>query len=255
MMLLKILVIFLFASKVHAFSYQHIWHEHMSSIHVLIVDPKEHKIVPVKASSIAGRETVQVLSKRYGAIAAVNGGFWKVSSDPAGILKIEGVWLGTSKKPRGAIGWSLQNPKVCMDRIVLTDSLEVIPKSDPPYTTTREWEECEHIIGGTPLLIQKGNIIKDYTPEQTIPSFLTYRHARTAIGIRPTGEWIFVVVDSLPLGGMSIPELAKFLHGLGCTQAVNLDGGGSSTLIIEGRLINSPKKIYAEAVSDAILIF
>lgn len=62
------------------------------------------------------RETVSTLAKRYGAAAAINGGFWKLNGTPAGALKISHQWLGTPTKPRGAIEWSTNNHKVLIDR-------------------------------------------------------------------------------------------------------------------------------------------
>lgn len=253
-MLIKTLIALFIISEAYSLSYEHIWHEH-AYVHLLTVDPKEHIIVPVRASSHTGRETVQSLAERHGAIAAINGGFWKENGNPAGILKIDGVLLTAPHKPRGAIGWGMQGKKVCMDRVLTNRSGQVLPMSDPPDTTAEDWEACEHIVGGAPLLIQKKHILNDYHFEQILPSFLAYRHARTAIGILETGEWVFVIVDAWPLGGKTIPELALFLQELGCIQAINLDGGSSSTLVIEGNVINTPKYVYALAVSDAILIF
>ena len=253
-MLIKTLILFFFASKAYALSYEHIWHGY-ASVHIVIVDPKEHIIAPVKASPEMGRETVETLAKRYKARAAINGGFWKSNGDPSGILKIDKVFLGLPTKPRGAIGWTSLEQKVCMDRILVDNSLEIIPMTNPPYTSAQEWQECDHIVGGTPLLLQQGKVLDDYSFEQTIPTFLAHKHARTAVGIRSTGDWVFVVVDSFPLGGMNILELAHFLQELGCIQAVNLDGGSSSSLVIYGKLMNTPKHLYAEAVSDAILIY
>lgn len=274
----KIAFLFLFIvcapSHASGFSYEYFSNEHLTSIHVLIVNPNEHLIVPVKAmGEEISRETVVTLANRHGATAAVNGGFWKLNGTPAGALKIDHQWFGTPIKPRGAIGWSNVNHKVMIDRILTNHSLtecapeckiEVIPASNPPYTTSEEWNELEHIVGGTPVLVRNGNLIEDFSPEQTLESFLVNKHARTAIGIKENGDWVFVVVDSsphLPSGGMTMKELSQLMLDLGCVEAVNLDGGGSSTMVMEGRVINEPcgkieeegKKV--EAVSDAILIF
>ncbi len=265
-----------FGAYANAFSYQYFSHGYFTSIHVLIVDPKVHAIVPVKAFGDGiGRETVVNLSNRYGAIAAVNGGFWKIDGSPAGILKINHKWYGTPVKPRGAIGWSSCNhhQKVLIDKVLTNyhlsdlpcdDEIDVIPMSNPPHTTPEDWVELEHIVGGAPIIVSSGNLIKDYSSEQTLQSFLIRKHPRTAVGIKSTGEWVFVVVDGCFfgfLGGMTIKELAGFMHKLGCIEALNLDGGGSSTLVVEGMVINEPcgkikengKRV--EAVSDAILIF
>ena len=275
--ILKTFLVFLFIAcipfDVNGISYEYFSNGYFTSVHVLIVDPNEHAIIPVKASGDdIKRETVMTLSERYGAVAAVNGGFWKLNGSPAGILKINHHWHGTPIKPRGAIGWSINNPKVLIDRILtnyqLNDypngsEIEVIPMSIPPNTTPEEWKELEHIVGGTPILVSRGNIIEDYSSEQTLESFLVKKHPRTAVGIRDTGEWVFVVVDSYFygfLGGMTMKELTELMLELDCVEALNLDGGGSSTMVIEGMVINEPcGKIQefgkqVEAVSDAILI-
>jgi len=273
------LILFLFASiswipsNLFSFSYQHFSDDYSHSIHVLIVNPKEYAIGAVKATGESiQRETVATLANRQGAVAAINGGFWKLDGSPAGILKIAQHWYGTPVKPRGAIGWANNGEAVVIDRVLTNYDLnncsdksliEVFPVSDL-HTTSEQWKEMEYIVGGTPLLISRGEIIEDYSSEKTIESFLTRRHPRTAIGIKNNGDWVFVVVDGQFhsfLGGMTIKELANFMFALGCTEALNLDGGGSSTLVIHGMVINDPcgslpeNNKQVEAVSDAILIF
>ncbi len=126
--------------------------------------------------------------------------------------------------------------------------------------TTRgpEWEQMDHIMGGTPLLIQEGKIKQDIDTEQVDQGFVLKRHPRTAVGILPDGRWVLVVVDGRQKNlsiGMSLGELADFLASLGCVEALNLDGGGSTTIYLEGRVINSPSDSGVERpVSDAILI-
>lgn len=274
----KIVFIFLFIacvpSNASGFLYECFSNGHFASIHVLIVNPNEHLIVPVKASGKEiCRETVSTLANRHGAAAAINGGFWKLNGNPAGALKINHQWFGTPVKPRGAIGWSTTSQKVLIDRILtnyslsecpLDSQIEIIPVSTPPHTTSEEWSELEHIVGGTPVLVRNGNLIEDFSPEQTIGSFLFNKHPRTAIGIKENGDWVFVVVDNRfygLFGGMTMKELSQMMLNLGCIEALNLDGGGSSTMVLEGRVINEPcGKVeedgkYVEAVSDAILIF
>lgn len=274
------IILFLFlwlcylSSDVIALSYEYISDGCFTSIHVLTVDPKEHVIRPVKAlGEDVTRETVITLANRYEASAAINGGFWKLNGNPAGILKIAHHWYGTPTKPRGAIGWANNGKKVMIDRVLTSceftscpdkSLIEVFPVSDPPRTTSEEWKEMEHIVGGTPILVSRGILIEDFTPEQTLESFLIKKHPRTALGIKDNGDWVFVVVDGRFngfLGGMTIKELADLMLDLGCIDALNLDGGGSSTMVVEGIVISEPcgsiqeNGKQVEAVSDAILIF
>lgn len=271
--IIVILLSFVFSSDAFGFSYDYFSDGLFTTIHVLTVDPKEHAIMPVRASGKEfSRETAATLVSRYGAAAAVNGGFWKLDGHPAGILKIDRHWYGTPMKPRGAIGWSLSSQQVLIDRVLTNTPLnacpdgceiEVIPMSDPIYTTAEEWKAMDYIVGGTPVLVREGNVIEDFSPEQTLESFLTHRHPRTAVGIRENGEWVFVVVDGRLyqfFGGMTMKELAQFMLELGCIDALNLDGGSSSVMIVEGIIVNDPcgtileEGKYVEAISDAILI-
>lgn len=268
----KIALLFFLSSfsNLFAFSYSHVSNGPFSSIHVLIVNPNEEIIRPVKATGEPiARETVVALAQREGACAAVNGGFWKSDGQPAGILKIAFEWLGMPIKPRGAIGWSEGGRKAIFDQVLTNKSIdsgeiEVLPASFPPRTSVEEWQETEHIVGGAPLLISRGKKIEDYTSEQTVKSFLFHRHPRTAVGIRENGDWVFVVVDGRFLGvfgGMTIDELAELMLQLGCIEALNLDGGSSSTMVIGNKVVNTPCGCLEEGgkqvtpVSDAILIF
>lgn len=252
--------------------YEHDTNPWSTSIHVLVVDPKQYQMIAVKAQGEeVSRETVASLVHQYGAIAGVNGGFWKLNGTPAGILKIQDHWYGTPIKPRGAIGWSADGKQVLMDRLLtnvqlkeVEDSsmIEVLPAPSYSYTTAEEWKKMDYIVGGTPLLISRRHVIEDYSCEQTLESFLTKRYPRTAIGIRENGDWVFVVVDVTYAlaGGMTIKELADYMHQLGCIDALNLDGGSSSTMVIDGKVINNTwGEVYedgkhVQAISDAILI-
>ena len=66
---------------------------------------------------------------------------------------------------------------------------------------------------------------------------------RTAIGVVSANHLVFVVVDGRSTGysaGVTLPELAQLMQGLGAKTAYNLDGGGSSTMVFNGALVNNP---------------
>ncbi|MGP9527957.1 phosphodiester glycosidase family protein [Glutamicibacter sp. AOP5-A2-18] len=66
---------------------------------------------------------------------------------------------------------------------------------------------------------------------------------RTAIGIIDDNHYVFVVVDGRSEGysvGVTMPELAQIMLDLGCKTAYNIDGGGSSTMYFNGKLVNNP---------------
>ena len=83
---------------------------------------------------------------------------------------------------------------------------------------------------------------------------------RTAIGIIEEGHYLFVVSDGRTdeSEGLSLLELAQFMQDLGATTAYNLDGGGSSTMVFMGEIINNPtssgRRTKERSVSDIVYI-
>jgi exopolysaccharide biosynthesis protein len=118
----------------------------------------------------------------------------------------------------------------------------------------------DNLLAGTPLLLinsQINSLLEDKTS-----NFYSKKHPRTAVGLLQNGNWVFVVVDGRQKHsvGFTIIELAKFMLDLGCTNALNLDGGGSSTMVIKNQIVNMPsgKKFSLfkneRPVSNALLI-
>jgi exopolysaccharide biosynthesis protein len=118
--------------------------------------------------------------------------------------------------------------------------------------------EYEDIVGGVPSLIRFGKIEITWEQEKSSKVFVETRHPRTAVAKLKDGKFLMVTVDgrSKESGGISLPDLAAFLLELGATDAMNLDGGGSTTMFLDGRVVNKPSDKEGErAVGDAILVF
>lgn len=118
--------------------------------------------------------------------------------------------------------------------------------------------EPDFILGGGPRLIAEGRSVIAADASSYAEAFYATRHPRTAIGRRADGRLVLVTVDGRQPAlsvGMSIPELAALMLELGCTEAMNLDGGGSTTMVAGGRIVNSPSDATGERpVSDALLV-
>lgn len=94
-------------------------------------------------------------------------------------------------------------------------------------------------LGGAPVLVRHGR----RWVASTGPNFVTGRHPRTAVGWTARGDVLLVTVDGRQQGwseGMSLPELADLMIGLGAVEAMNLDGGGSTTFVDRGTVDNRP---------------
>jgi hypothetical protein len=141
--------------------------------------------------------------------------------------------------------------------------IQILPQLSP--SLVKEWSLLPHIVGGTPLLVRDGNVITDYSPENALTTFLLRPHTRSAVGLLSNGHWLFVIVEGkhwMLSGGITILNLAKLMAYLGCVEALNLDGGGSSSMVLNGKMVNHPRgdeeealgETKGRAVSDAILI-
>ena len=110
-----------------------------------------------------------------------------------------------------------------------------VPRSRPDGAT--------QVIGGFPLLLKSGERVGNLRVSD-LPAFAAARHPRTAVGYDPAQEVLWViVVDGRQEGysdGMTLPELTALLERLGASEAVNLDGGGSSIMVLEGVAVSRP---------------
>jgi Phosphodiester glycosidase len=127
-----------------------------------------------------------------------------------------------------------------------------------PDRSPDDWARAEAIIGGAGLLIRDGELIEDWAMEQLTAGFPETRHPRTLIGTHPDGSvWLITVDGRQPKlsAGMSLYELRSLSARLGLTQALNLDGGGSTTMWVQGQIVNSPSDAAGpRKVSDALLV-
>ena len=107
-----------------------------------------------------------------------------------------------------------------------------------------------------PGLVQDGEIIVDTNDEVDRAKA---SNPRTAIGILGENHYVFVVSDGRTeeSEGLSLYELAEFMQSIGVQTAYNLDGGGSSTMVYEGSVVNQPtsgRSISERAVTDILYI-
>jgi exopolysaccharide biosynthesis protein len=121
------------------------------------------------------------------------------------------------------------------------------------------WSHAYSILGGGPQLIKGGKVVITNLQENMTNAFVTDRHPRTAIALLKSGKLLLVTVDGRQPGisvGMALPTLAELLLELGAVDAINLDGGGSTTMVVRDKVVNRPSDQTGERpVSDALLVF
>lgn len=121
-----------------------------------------------------------------------------------------------------------------------------------------DWSQVQQAVGGRPWVLKDGKEYVDLEYERIGSSFSTTRHPRSALGITADGKLMLVTVDGRQPGlstGISLPDLAALMKRLGAVNAINLDGGGSTTLSYRGAIINSPSGGIQRAVANGLLVF
>jgi hypothetical protein len=139
-----------------------------------------------------------------------------------------------------------------------TEEAEALEELEPLDALTVGWNvgwaEALDVMGGNPLLLKDRAVI---SPASCGSAFCG-RHPRTGIGVTARGEVLLVTVDGRQPKrsvGMTLGGFARLFRRLGATDAINLDGGGSTTMAIRGRVINRPSDRSGERrVGSVILV-
>lgn len=123
-------------------------------------------------------------------------------------------------------------------------------------TLGSEWDKTEHAIGAGPMLVKNNSVFLTTKVEEFGTDVAGGRAPRTAVGIKANGHVLAVVVDGRQENsiGMTLLELALFMQELGASDAMNFDGGGSSEMIVKGKVVNKPSDGRERRVGDALVI-
>lgn len=111
-----------------------------------------------------------------------------------------------------------------------------------------------------PALVEGGEVLDDLDSVEVDTNIGNHSiqgdQPRTAVAVLADGSIAFVVVDgrSDASAGMTLTELAEYTQSLGAVTAYNLDGGGSSTVVVDGEVVNSPSNGGERATSDILYV-
>ena len=201
---------------------------------VLVVAPgARFDIVPAGEGTL---EKTTSLAARSEAVAAVNGSFFNMRAPYGSVnyLRVDDEDLAPNQlnpKAPGS-GRTLQQGGAVA---TFHGGLYVLKGDD-----LRTWERyiaAEDVVTTGPVLIAGGE------PEPVRPAkFNTDRHPRTAAGRRADGTVVLVAADgrSEQAAGLTMAELQQVMLALGCRDAINLDGGGSTAMVVRGEVVNHP---------------
>ena len=165
--------------------------------------------------------------------------------------KIVGVHQKDALIPPDGVVVSAGGVKASMlSQLRLGQSIELDYSIDSP------WNSIKHAICGGPRLLLNGKISINGKEEKFDSSIINGRHPRTAVAMTFDGDLLLIVVDGRKKDspGMKLQELAEYLQRLGCMAAINLDGGGSTAMYLNGKIVNKPSDGTERRISNGILV-
>lgn len=218
-------------------------------------------VLPVDGvDTTRARGKLMLYSPKYHADTdtAANGVEWVLSGQPLTVVSIRRD-VGSTPIPADGLvlsfgGLDLPAP---LDSLVPGVSVEArrIWTSVHGLTGAR-LESADHVVNGAGLLRRGGVVMTNWEIEKfTNTGFVQSRHPRTMVGVDRSGYVWLAVVDGRQEAsvGMTFSDLQRLADRLELTEALNLDGGGSTTMVVRGKIVNRPSDAAGpRAVSDAI---
>lgn len=178
--------------------------------------------------------------------------------------RVERVNISNSEIPEDGFVLSASGPGL----ETLAESVRVGSRIDAhiriiPYATSPK--KIIHLVSGGPRLLRNKRPYVSKHEEKFKMDIARGRAARTAIGITKDRKLLLATVDGPPRRksageksrssiGVTLEELSDLMLALGATDAMNLDGGSSSTMVINARVVNNPTSGSERRVSNAILV-
>ncbi|RYG09125.1 MAG: phosphodiester glycosidase family protein [Chitinophagaceae bacterium] len=196
--------------------------------YISFVEVKNHKKAPLFHIGYDKKELIKTsaFAKKYNAVAAVNGTFFDIKNGGSvDFVKVNDTVINQNRTEKNNIRALHQRAAV-----VINDYKLGIKKWDGSTTWENELTDKNVMLSGPLLIFNSEKEKLDSVP------FNRLRHPRTAIGIKPDGTVLLLTVDGRQQNsaGMSLFELTKVMKWLGCASAINLDGGGSTALWVQG---------------------
>lgn len=191
-------------------------------------------------------EYTSTIAKNNNAIFAINGDYYGFRSN--GIIIRNGVLYRNSPARQGLAFYKDGTMKVYDETTTSAEEL----------LSAGVW----NTLSFGPALLSNGNIISGIEDVEVDTNFGNHsiqgNQPRTGIGIISENHFIFIVVDGRSAGyskGVTMTEFAQIFKDLGCKTAYNIDGGGSSIMYFNGKVVNNPLgKNQERGTSDILYI-
>jgi exopolysaccharide biosynthesis protein len=205
---------------------------------------REGKLIAYNVPSVKGKNDSLYRYITRGAIGISKKGYPDVA------------WLFTDTSSRYAL--ALEDEPSTLSGLSPDPSMKFMKKALGKNAGAKKWKVQTAIAGG-PVLMHNGQIKITNHEERMFVNGEKDRHPRTAMGYTADGKLIFLMTEGRNPGtaeGMTLKQQAQTLLSLGCVEALNLDGGGSSCLLLNGKeTIKTSDKEGQRAVPAVFMIY
>ena len=254
----------------------------LNAWYVEVDSKKAHLSTEIVVSNNADRrETPGKFAERLNAALIVNGGYFLMHKNPTehvGLLKDDDVIISNTLRSmikrekryyltRSAIGfdkagqmdiaWIASHNDSIYEWDEPANNKPEKPITDLEFSNAKFWNVKDEKEAG-PVIVSSGRKIVKPNEVVFFWSKILEIHPRTAAGYTKDGKYIFMVVDGRQPDsrGVDINELSILMYDLDCEEAINLDGGGSSAIVVNGKLLNNPVGFNIQReVMSAIAVF
>jgi exopolysaccharide biosynthesis protein len=198
--------------------------------------------VAVIATAAADRSvTVSEFARRVGAVVAVNGDYFDPALEPVGLA------MG------GGEVWAQADERIRRQEVVGVGGrrVEIFPRAEP-LRNPAAW--MTGAVSGWPM------VVENCAPVAELPGsdfFTRAPHPRTAVGLSADRRRLLLLVADgrrVEVAGPTLPELAALMVEVGACTALNLDGGGSSALWVQDRIVNQPSDLVERPVANHLAV-
>jgi exopolysaccharide biosynthesis protein len=216
------------------------------------------------------RSTNQNVVIKNGRLVSYNSKFFRSPKDTTKKISLYSSAIGISKRRKADIAWiktdssksyaeAAQFPYTSGGNLVVRGSsvTSSTPSTNTDQNPFKKWK-MRTAVGGGPVLIQEGELkITNEEERMFAGKAINDKHPRTTMGYTKDGKLIIMVVQGRFPGiaeGATLIQEAKMLKDIGCIEALNLDGGGSSCLLINGKETIKPSDKEGQRAIPAVFM-
>jgi hypothetical protein len=196
-------------------------------------------------------DRVMAYTPRWGGYVTMGADDAALSVSGGQVMEVYSGMAGDVSIPKdGFVVVATGTAKIALAQITKGQTVEL------NFRTYPDFPNLLHVLGGGPRLVKDGREFVTAEIEQFRSDVAEGRAPRTAVGVTREGKLLLVVIDGRQSHsiGATLGETARLMIELGAVDALNLDGGGSSTMVVQNCVVNAPSDGRERPVGNALVV-